>query len=181
MTQGQIDKLALREGIRFALTNPGLTLQRSIVKFFAFWQLERELVSGASRGYLGEWSNSQTLALTLLVFGSYALTMFLGIFGMVMLPTQDRFLCAALWLVMGFICALHAISFGHSRYHLPLMPLIFVFAAGAVVHRQHIRQQLWGRAFWLGVAAGALLVVGWTGEILLQDWEWVKIMLPVLA
>jgi len=52
-TQGQIDKFALAEGIRFVGENPGLTVQRDLIKFFDFWGLERELVAGAKREYFG--------------------------------------------------------------------------------------------------------------------------------
>jgi 4-amino-4-deoxy-L-arabinose transferase-like glycosyltransferase len=180
-TQGQIDKLALREGIRFALAHPWLTLKRDVVKFVAFWGLERELVAGASRGFFGEWSKGQTLLLALTVFGSYALSMILGFFGLFMLRTKDRFLSGAIWMVAGFICALHTISFGHSRYHLPLMPLVFLFAAAACVHRREIWRQRWGKASWLGLACSVLLVSGWVGEVLLQDWEWVVKLFPALS
>jgi hypothetical protein len=59
------------------------TLRR---KFFNFWQLERELVAGAARGIFGRASTPALALLALVIFGSYAATLFLALFGMVAAP-----------------------------------------------------------------------------------------------
>ena len=40
MTQGQLDKAALRYGISFVLKHPLLTVRRTLVRLFNFWQLD---------------------------------------------------------------------------------------------------------------------------------------------
>src|SRR5581483_6835830 len=85
-TQGQVDKLALRQGLKFVRENPGLTLRRDLIKFFDFWGLERELIAGAGRGYWGHLGTPAIALLAAVVFGSYAAVMFLGIFGALLAP-----------------------------------------------------------------------------------------------
>ena len=104
-TQGQIDKLAMRQAVKFVLANPGLTLQRDVVKFFDFWGLERELIAGGERGFFGSVSGPVLMGLALLLCGSYVLALFAGVFGMVLTPPADRRVHLFLLLVIAFICA----------------------------------------------------------------------------
>jgi 4-amino-4-deoxy-L-arabinose transferase-like glycosyltransferase len=170
-SQGKIDKLALAQGVKFAREHVGLTLLRSSVKFFDFWGLERELIAGASRGDFGHVLWPILLGLTVLITGSYAAVMFLGILGLVFSPPTNRqahwlFLC-----VIGFVCGLHTIAFGHSRYHLPLMPLVLVYTACALSNWPVIWQQR--RSARMGLAAGlcSILVAGWVWNFVAVDWE----------
>jgi 4-amino-4-deoxy-L-arabinose transferase-like glycosyltransferase len=169
-TQGQVDKLALREGIAFARQNPGLTLLRSTVKFFDFWGLERELVAGAGRGYFGQMSKAGLLGLTAIIAGSYAAMMALAIFGLFFAGPIDR---RAHWLFIGvivFICGIHTIAFGHSRYHLPIIPLVLIYAASALTQSSMIWQQRYSRKFALALVCCGILVAGWIWGIIAVDW-----------
>jgi hypothetical protein len=165
MTPGQKDKLAMREGVRFVLQNPLLTAKRDMVKFFQFWGLERELVAGAARGYFGQLSKLTILPLTMLIFGSYCLAMISGAFGMVMAPPQDKRLHALLLLVIAFICGMHTLVFAHSRYHLPVMPLVLAYSASALVHAREIWQRRRERSFWFATAICCVFLAGWIAEI----------------
>jgi 4-amino-4-deoxy-L-arabinose transferase-like glycosyltransferase len=160
-TQGQIDKLALRQGLQFVRENPGLTLRRDTVKFFDFWGLERELIKGAADGFFGPISRSAFGLLTLLIPGYYVITLLLGILGATTTPPADRRVHWFLLLVIGFVCGMHTLVFAHSRYHLPLMPLVLLFAAGAVIHARQAWQQPQRLPFWLACALSGLLVGGW--------------------
>jgi hypothetical protein len=60
--------------------------------------------------------------------------------------------------VIAAIFAVHAFSIGHSRYHLPLMPLIAVFAARLWVAR---REPVPARRVAAGVVLASLLVASW--------------------
>lgn len=168
-TQGQIDKLAMRQGLKFVAANPGLTLKRDVVKFFDFWGLERELIAGGESGFFGPISTPALIGLGLLVCGSYVLALFAGIFGMMLCPPTDRRIHLFLLLVIAFVCALHTLAFGHSRYHLPLMPLVLVYAASAVVHRQEIWQQRRRWAFVLACGFCAVFVAGWLWDLVIVD------------
>jgi 4-amino-4-deoxy-L-arabinose transferase-like glycosyltransferase len=171
LTQGQLDKLAFKEGLRFMAENPGLTAQRDLVKFFDFWGLERELVAGAAAGYFGDVPRWVTPVLAVVIFGSYAAAMFLAVFGAILAPLRDRRLHWFFLLVIVFICGAHVVVFGHSRYHLPLIPLVLLYAAQAVVSRSEIRQRRRSAPFALAACCCLILVVGWGWGLVAGDWE----------
>jgi 4-amino-4-deoxy-L-arabinose transferase-like glycosyltransferase len=171
LTQGQKDKLALREGLQFALDNPSLTLQRDVIKFFNFWQLERELVAGAGQGNFGQMPKVVLLLLTAIIFGSYALVLLAGVFGMVLVAPGERRGYWLMLLVIAYLCIMHTLAFGHSRYHLPIMPLVLTFAAAALVNSRSIwaRRKTW--SFWAAVAICAVFAGSWLWEIWFVDFE----------
>ncbi len=168
-TQGKIDRLAFKQGMKFVLANPGLTLQRSAVKFFDFWGLERELIAGASQGFFGPLDRPVVLGLAVVVAGAYAAAIMLGIFGALLVPAADRRGPVLFVLLIVFVCGMHTVVFGHSRYHLPLMPFILLFAAGAALNLGEIWRQRGRPAFWLGAGLCALLIFGWTWLFLAVD------------
>jgi hypothetical protein len=170
-TQGQLDKAALRFGLEFVREHPGLTIQRSLVKFFDFWGLERELVAGTERGFFGHAPTPVVLALAAVINGAYVAVIFLAAFGLMFAPPADR---AARWLipcVILFVCGMHTIVFGHSRYHLPLIPLMLVYTAGAITNAGAIWRQR--RSVRFAVAAGLCVVLfaGWMWTFIAVDWQ----------
>ncbi|MFO0810223.1 MAG: glycosyltransferase family 39 protein [Gemmataceae bacterium] len=170
-TQGFVDKLALKQGLAFVRANPGLTLKRDTIKFFDFWGLERELVAGAGAAHGGSLSKPALLGLTALIVGAYVTVLFLGVYGAFVAPPADR---RALWLflaVITYVCAMHTLTFGHSRYHLPLVPLIAVFAAGAITQARSIWRQRYRPAFVAATGVCAALVVGWVWLFVAVDWD----------
>jgi hypothetical protein len=85
--------------------------------------------------------------------------LFAGAFGAALVPSTDRRLRLLLLLVIAFVCCVHTAVFAHSRYHLPVMPLVMVFAgavpgAGIWAHRRR-------PAFWLAAAFCGLVAAGW--------------------
>ena len=171
LTQGQRDKLAMRYGLRYMATHPAQTLLRDVVKFFNFWQLERSLVAGMGQGLFGNPSVPVIVLLTALIFASYAAAMGSGVFGAVLAGPEDRRIHGFLLLLIAFVCGLHTLVFAHSRYHLPLMPLVLVFSAAGWINVREI----WGRRatwpFWLAAGLCLLLIGGWTWEIAVVDFQ----------
>ena len=180
-TQGQLDKLALRAGVDYVRRHPGQTLQRDVIKFFDFWGLERELIAGAARGYFGPVPRAAIVPLMLVIFGSYAAVLFSGIFGMVLSPPADGRAHALFLLVIGFICAVHTATFGHSRYHLPVMPLVMVYAAAALVHAPAIWRRRYRPAFWLAAGLCAVVLLGWARGVAGPDLERLPGPAPVVV
>jgi 4-amino-4-deoxy-L-arabinose transferase-like glycosyltransferase len=168
-TQGKIDKLALRQGLRFVAAHPGLTLQRDVVKFFDFWGLERELVKGANDGSFGPIARPVVLLLATVICGTYVLVLFAGVFGILLAPPADRRVHLFVLLVIAFVCGMHTLVFGHSRYHLPLMPLVMIYAASAVLQWRTLWQRR-GWAFWRACAVCLLFIGGWLWEAVVVDW-----------
>jgi hypothetical protein len=62
-----------------------------------------------------------------------------------------------LLLLVAFVTALHSVAFGHSRYHLPLMPIVIVYAAAALANRRAILAN-W-RSWRFAIAAGISLAL----------------------
>jgi len=169
MTQGQIDKLALRLGLNYVWEHPGQTLQRDLVKFIDFWGLERELIAGATRGYFGSIWSWVLIGFSGSIIAAYVAVLFLGIYGAVVIGTNDR---AGSWLllaVVAFICAMHTVTFGHSRYHLPLMPFLSIFAAQSLTHFSTIWARRRTVAFWFAGAACSLVAIGWAWLFIAAD------------
>lgn len=204
LSQGQRDQLALRYGLRYMLEHPGQTLQRSLVKFFNFWQLDRTMVAALERGWFGGLSRAAVLALTVLICGSYAAAMLAAVAGVVLFPPEDWRAMVVLLVMVGFVCTVHTVVFAHSRYHLPLAPLELVFA-GAVLSRctrspkaptespqDQAESQTQGEGemaaskasgrptrwrYGLLLLCWGVLVVGWAWEILMVDWPKLQKML----
>lgn len=170
LTQGQRDKLAMREGLRFMAANPGLTARRDVVKFFNFWQLEREVVAAAGRGLFGDLPTTVVLSITLLVFGSYAMLFIAAIIAAVAAPPTDWRAHLMCGLIVAFLCALHTAVFAHSRYHLPLVPILACYAAQAIVARREIWTQRRSR-MWLAASIAGLFAAAWLFEIVYVDFD----------
>ena len=159
-TQGQIDKLAMAEGLGYVREHPGQTAQRSLVKFFDFWGLERELVAGAQRGFFGEIPPAAVIGLAGVICGGYVLVLFAGALGVAGRRPADLRVHLLLMMPVAFTCAIHTLVFGHSRYHLPVMPLVMVYA-GALAAWPPGRADLRRPAFWLAVAFLTAVAAGW--------------------
>lgn len=170
-TQGTLDQLALRHGLAFVRDNPGLTVQRDLVKFLDFWGLERELVAAANKGFLGPRSLPIVLTMAAVVCGGYALVLFAAIFGLTCAPLVDRRVTVLLLCVIAYVCALHTLTFAHSRYHMPVMPFVMVFAASAFSHCSRVWAQRWTARFALSTALCLAVAAGWAWRFVVADRE----------
>ena len=168
LTQGQIDKLAMKYGIRYFFSHPVQTLQRCVVRFFNFWQLDRTIVAGLQQGLWGDvpkWG----LATAVVVFsGSYVVLILGAIFGFFASRFPWRVqLLMLLWIALP--CAIHTIAFAHSRYHQPLVPILAIYAAVALAAWRWPDQWSPQRAWWPTLILGSLLALGWLRELLMVD------------
>jgi 4-amino-4-deoxy-L-arabinose transferase-like glycosyltransferase len=167
-TQGQIDKLAMKYALGYIAAHPVETLQLSTAKFFHFWQLERELVAGAKQGFWGPISTPALLLMAAVILGAYIATIVLGIFGFALVPPQNWRMHLFLLLLTAYVTALHCVAFGHSRYHLPLMPILMIYAAALLVNWRKVSSS-WRS--WRFAAAAALclaLAVSWGLDLLAE-------------
>lgn len=169
LTQGQIDKAAMKSGIRFFFSHLGLSIQRSIVKFFNFWQLERTFAAGMAQGLFGEIPKLTFFAVSLVICGSYALVLFLAIFGAGLAPPTNRWSHIVLLFGIAFSCLIHSVAFAHSRYHLPLIPILLVYAAAAVVQWKVIWAKRTSWAFAVASISCVVLVASWIRELVAVD------------
>ncbi|MBR0237001.1 MAG: glycosyltransferase family 39 protein [Thermoguttaceae bacterium] len=138
MTQGQKDKLAGKYAKEFMMSHLGLTLQRFGMKALCFWQLERSTAALVAHGDVQGIDSENSKRLSILVAGIvmlyYALVFTTAVFGVFFAsPKQWRvhllFLC-----VVGLFWGVHSLVFAHSRYHLPLTPLLCLYSASYVTY-----------------------------------------------
>jgi 4-amino-4-deoxy-L-arabinose transferase-like glycosyltransferase len=172
-TVGQKEKWAQRAAIAYMIDHPWTTLRRSVIKLADFWGLERELIA-AFRARLYDPPVWLVLLATVGVVVAYPLVALSAAIGVWRAAPADR---RAHWLmlaVIGFVMAVHTIVFGHSRYHLPLVPFLAIYAAAT-----------WTRGSWrdllgsLRLAAApaalmAVLVAAWGHEVLFRDAERIR-------
>ena len=166
LTQGQIDKLAMSYGLRFALAHPGLSFQRSLVKFFNFWQLDRELIAGSVAGHFGQLSKPTILTTAIVICATYVTVIFGAIFGAIAVPPADVRVRWMLVLTIVFPCLIHSIAFAHSRYHLPLIPILSIYAAAAAMSWREVRRN---RMFPLAAGMCMIFVLSWVREFIVVD------------
>jgi 4-amino-4-deoxy-L-arabinose transferase-like glycosyltransferase len=133
-TEGQKEKWAQRKAIEFMLANPALTLKRSLIKFADFWGLEREVLAGLQRGNYKP-PPAVTAATVVLITLAYPALILLAVLGVFFNSSADwRVHATALSFVM-FVCGIHVLVYGHSRYHVPLVAILVIYAAAAVENR----------------------------------------------
>ncbi len=168
-TQGQIDKLAMRHGIKFMLTHPGLTGKRTLVRFFNFWQLDRTFVAGLREGHWQQLSKPTLIIVSLILVGYYAMLMYAGIFGIIFAEPNDRVIHWLFLFSIAFPCLVHSAIFAHSRYHLPVMPLVVIYSAIGIVSYRQILDSSRRWQCLIGLLACAVLTVGWIREIVVVD------------
>jgi 4-amino-4-deoxy-L-arabinose transferase-like glycosyltransferase len=168
LTQGQFDKLAMKYAIGYILKHPRQTLARDIAKFFHFWQLERELIAGLDRGHWGGFGKPVVLALAGVILIGYTVVLVAGVFGFLVRRPADWRTHLFLLLMIAFVCGIHTLVFAHSRYHLPLMPLVFVYAAAAWTARGEVFGNWRRPSFWAAGVVCGLLAANWTYEILTE-------------
>ena len=138
MTQGQKDKLAGKYAKEFMMSHPGLTLQRFGMKTLCFWQLERSTAAlfahGDVQGINAEDSKRLSILVAGIIMAYYASVFVTAIFGAFFAPPKQwrvhlLFLC-----VVGLFWGVHSLVFSHSRYHLPLTPLLCLYSAAYVTY-----------------------------------------------
>jgi 4-amino-4-deoxy-L-arabinose transferase-like glycosyltransferase len=166
-TEGQKAQWAQTKAVEYMVQHPGLTVRRSIQKFSDFWGLEREFVAGVQKGLYNPpvWFALAAIAAIGVSYPIVALGAAIGVFRA---PPSSR---STHWMILtlaAVMVAIHTVVFGHSRYHLPLVPFLAIYA-GAV-----LAGSLWKGPLFTWRNAGpatailALLAI-WTHEILGRD------------
>ena len=109
----------------------------------------------------------------------YVALMLVGVVGVFLAAPEDKRIHCLFLLFAVLICGVHTIVFGHSRYHLPLIPFVCRYAAAA------LRQNSWAklRSSWskavLPVSTGLFLIAVWTREVLIMDTDKIQTFLEM--
>jgi hypothetical protein len=169
LNEDQRQKKALQLARQYMLEHPGQTLQRSLVKLANFWGLERTIIAGMKDGIFPALS-SRTLQVVLIpvILIPYIIIVLAGFFGLLWRLLYDRhpFDLVFALIVLG-VTAMHSLIFGHSRYHLFLMPVLCGYCSWALFNIRFFWQSHRRRAF--SVACPVLLMFGsfWTYDVLI--------------
>jgi 4-amino-4-deoxy-L-arabinose transferase-like glycosyltransferase len=149
-TEGTKERWANAQAREYILGNPTVFTRRAVLKFADFWGIERDFLAGVQRGvyHMPNWVSAPAAAAVVI---AYAALMVLAVLGVCLAPPEWRH-HVVLLTVMLFICAVHTVVFGHPRYHLPLVPVLSIYAAAALC------TAAWRRAL-IRPAAGALACV----------------------
>ena len=176
-TEGQRERWARQRAIEYMRAHPVTTARRSVRKFADFWGLEREYIAALQNGIyrVPGWFKAASSAAVML---SYTILALLGCFGLLNANWGDwrRHLPGVL--VIAWVAAIHTVVFGHSRYHIPVMPLVVIYAVAAVEQRAWRRAHglmRWGAA----VSAAGLLTVIWAYEVLVRDADRLRTLLAL--
>ena len=178
-TEGQKEKWALRNALVYMLEHPGVTIQRSIVKFANFWGLERTVIAGWQQEL---YKPPRWLAVigTILIPLFYTAVMLLACLGIFLAPPEDRRAHGLLLLPLVFIAGMHALTFGHERYHLPLIPILLLYASAAISRRSWHNFGYRLRPVVAPLAAASCLLVIWGREVLIVDADRIQIFLRMI-
>ncbi len=144
LSQGMKDREAGKYAKEFIKSHPTLTLQRTVMKSLCFWQLERSIPSGVQQGFWGLDRFSGTagkilfLVTTVLVMFPFVLLFQCAIWGFFAVFSSKNIHAIALLLAVTlYFWVLHSIAFAHERYHLPLVPILILFAVYLFQNRQN--------------------------------------------
>ena len=159
------DRAGYALGESFVTREPFAFIARMPVKFADFWGFERNLVDAAEatrNGKTGGWNSLAKIGADLVSDAAYILLVVLAVAGLVF-AREDRWKL----LIGGFIVYfvfVHMIVFGDGRFHLPIVPLLAIYAAWFVANvAQGLR---WRSARGLTALALVLVFAGvWAHEI----------------
>jgi 4-amino-4-deoxy-L-arabinose transferase-like glycosyltransferase len=179
-TEGEKDRWARTEAFKFMAAHPLLTLRRSMLKLADFWGLEREWLAGLQQGLYRPPTWFAVVSSLLVVF-TFPVLLVLAVWGAFRARPSHAAAHYFLLLTVAFVCMMHALTFGHSRYHLPLVPILAMYAASFVVQHATLLPTLRTATIALPLTVTTLSVAVWTREILFRDAGRLASLLHVLS
>ena len=181
LTDGEKEKVARKEAVEFIKQNPLLTLHRSLVKFLNFWGLERSLIAGWKRGNYEPPGWFIGIA-SILIVVSFPFVLVLGTIALFASKQPDWRNRAYFVLLACVLSGIHSLIFGHPRYHLPLIPLLCLFAALGIEQWRQLGSSFFLRTRVL-LPVGILFFVflGWARDVLIVDSTRIRDLLSVLS
>jgi hypothetical protein len=169
------DKWAQRKAVEYIRSHPTITARRSIIKFSDLWGLEREFVAAVQQGLYAPPRWFWVLAAVLITV-SYALVAVFGIAGVWLAPPPRWRVHVLLLVPLLVITAVHTIVYGHSRYHLPLIPVLALYGAAVLSWRPASSARLW-RFATIGATACVVLLLAIWGRQMLVDGQRLRLLL----
>jgi 4-amino-4-deoxy-L-arabinose transferase-like glycosyltransferase len=174
-TEGMKDKWAQRKAVEYIRAHPQTTARRDAIKFADFWGLEREFVAAVQQGLYAPpmWF---AIVAALLMVSCYAAVALLGAAGIWLAPPSRWRVHVLLLLPLVVVTGVHTIVYGHSRYHLPLIPILALYAA-SVLNWRPSQVPSWWRIATVGATACVALLIGIWGRQMLVDGERLRLLI----
>jgi len=168
LSEGEKDRWARTAAVQFMVAHPALTLKRSVLKLADLWGLEREWLAGLAQGLYNPplWFAVVSSACILV---SYPLLVLLALGGFFFVRDGDPRARWVIGLLIAFICAAHAATFGHSRYHLPFVPFLAIYGAAALTNRPRLLEGIRPSGALVPAMLAVLCFAVWAREVLLRD------------
>jgi 4-amino-4-deoxy-L-arabinose transferase-like glycosyltransferase len=159
-----------REGMKFIARNPACFIVLGARKTGYLYDLEiRELAWGYSKNYFGAVPLGVLIPAAIIVAASFPLLCLCALCGLLLRcpPAGDaRNGWGLLLLVIAYFTAAHFITFGESRFHLPLVPL-FAILAGRLAWPAPLAPRRWRILVFIILVS--LLSLNWVLR-LAEDW-----------
>jgi 4-amino-4-deoxy-L-arabinose transferase-like glycosyltransferase len=175
LTEGQKDKWAMKDALRYMLAHPATTFRRAVIKFGDFWGLEREYAAGIRQGLYSPptWLGVPASVVIAIAYAVVALLFAGGVW----LAAPEWRVHVLLLLPVVATMGVHTIVFGHSRYHVPLIPIMALYGVALLVRARAL--DLRGR--WPAVIGAtlsvAVLAAIWARQVFVVDDEHIKVLL----
>jgi len=179
MNEAQKQKWAIQKAKDYVMENPGITLHRSIVKFANFWGMERTIIAGIERGYFQAFTASdfRYLIYGIILLG-YGVVILTGATGLCLnlFSAPASFHTIFFLMLLGF-SGMHAVTFGHSRYHLPLIPILCGYAGWLMVNMKNLVREKKTLLEITGSLVLILFVMIWSYELFIGSSDKIQAIL----
>jgi 4-amino-4-deoxy-L-arabinose transferase-like glycosyltransferase len=170
MNEAQKQKWATKQAATYMSNHKLLTLERTLIKAANLWGLEREVLGVIINGHYPELNKKAALLVTTpAIFLSYCIVIVGSVFGLCHNMNLRNFGLVFLMLIMIYFTGVHALTFGHSRYHLPLIPLLGIFASWSLLNFRAIWCNRNSLRFKLSLASSAGFLLIWFREVILVE------------
>jgi len=179
VTEGTKDKWAQRKAFEYMREHPGKTVRRSLIKFADFWGLERDFIAGVQQNLYAPplWF---TVLATLAILVGYVVVVTAGAAGIWLAAPRDWHIHVVVLLPVLAILAGHTLAFGHSRYHLPLVPILAVYGAAFVTMPASSLRFARAKAVGAIFTVSVLLAI-WIRQVALVDLPRIRALLEHLG
>jgi len=179
LSETEKHETATRMAFAYMLANPGKTLLRMLVRFVDFWGQERLVVNQVLAKFYGDLPMSGAAMIVAAVFGFYSLIIFSTCFGYFF--TKLRAFDVFGLLFIGYYTAMHLLVFAHSRYHMPLLPIIVILAARGFAARSEILANRKTWRFKAALGAMAAFIIIWMVGLFVFDKEYIEMFMQRLS
>lgn len=170
LNEAQKEKWCSKKAKEFISDHKILTIKRSLIKAINFWGMERSIVGGIMGGYYTGLNKRVYLAgITLLIFLAYAIVVISSMFGFIYNISLKRVDILFVIILICFFTTMHSIVFGHSRYHLPLIPLLAIFSSWGIMNFKYIFQNRSSWTFRFSILASVFFIFIWVREIIFVE------------